>query len=135
MDFYQIFLVYFILSPLFYSCFFDRAFALDKTFFAQFLDLACCYPLQQEDGIFPGREFIETADESTSAAPTVYRAKTGKCKRAIDADRVEDSEEVDSSNFSSYKETETAILAKPISSHPPPKLKRSRIDNCGLGES
>jgi hypothetical protein len=97
--------------------------------------LVRCYPLQPEDGAFPGREFIEMADDSASAAPTSSRAEMRKQKRAIDADQVKDSEEINSSNFSSDKEIEAAIPAKPIPSRPPPKLKKSRLDNYGLGDS
>jgi hypothetical protein len=60
--------------------------------------------LQLEDGAFPGREFVKTADDSASAAPTAYCAELVKRKRAIDADRVEDLEEIDSSDFSTNKD-------------------------------
>jgi hypothetical protein len=68
-----------------------------------------------------------------SIAPTSSRAKMGKRKRTVDADRVEDSKEVDSSDFSSDKETEAAICAKPITSRPPPELKNSHLDNYFFG--
>jgi hypothetical protein len=91
----------------------------------QFLDLARSYLPQPEDDAFPGREYIEIAGDSASEAPITSQAKIGKHKRVIDSDRVEDSEELDSSDYSSEKEIGTTIPAKPISSRPPSELKRS----------
>jgi hypothetical protein len=68
-------------------------------------------------------------------APTVPHAEAGKCKRAAESDQVEDSGELDPSDDSNDKEFADAIPAKPISSHPHPEVKRSRIDNYGLDES
>jgi hypothetical protein len=84
------------------------------------------------DAAFPERDFVETANDLVSAAPTVSHVETGKCKRAADIDRVEDSEEIDSSDFSTDKEIEAAIPAKPVASRPPPKVKKSRFNNFGL---
>jgi hypothetical protein len=75
------------------------------------------------------------ANDSASAAPTASHVKIGKLKRAANIDRVEDSEEIDSSGFSTDKEIEAAIPAKLVASRPPPKVKKSRFDNFGLRES
>jgi hypothetical protein len=65
------------------------------------------------------------ADDSASAAPTASHVETSKHKRAGDAHRVEDSEEIDSAGFLPDKEIEATIPAKPISSRPPPKVKKN----------
>jgi hypothetical protein len=70
-----------------------------------------------------------------SVALIASRPKLGKHKRAVDADGVEDSEEIDSSDFSTDKDIEAAFPAKHIASRPPPELKKSRFDNYGLGDS
>jgi hypothetical protein len=48
---------------------------------------------QPEDGEYPGREFDEAPEESTSAAPTMLRTSV-KHADIEDIDRVEDSEEL-----------------------------------------
>jgi hypothetical protein len=45
-------------------------------------------------------------NDSASAAPSVSHVEQKKHKKAVDADRVEDSKEHDSYNFSSDKELE-----------------------------
>jgi hypothetical protein len=37
--------------------------------FAQVVNVARCYPPQPEDGEYPGHNFTEVLEESTSAAP------------------------------------------------------------------
>jgi hypothetical protein len=61
--------------------------------------------------------------------------ETKKCKKAIDSDRVEDSEDLDSYNFSSDGGLKTAIHAEPIDSRPPPQLRKKCLANYGLEES
>jgi hypothetical protein len=39
--------------------------------FIQIIPIARCYPLQPEDGEYPGHEFDETPEESASATPTM----------------------------------------------------------------
>jgi hypothetical protein len=60
----------------------------------QFLNLARNYPSQPEGGAFLKRDFVETADDSASAALIASHAEMGKRKRVIDFDQVEDSEEL-----------------------------------------
>jgi hypothetical protein len=36
----------------------------------QVINIARCYPPQPEDDEYPGRDFIEAPEESTSAAPS-----------------------------------------------------------------
>jgi hypothetical protein len=43
-------------------------------FLAQVIDIAYCYPPQQEGGEFPRREFAEAPEESASIAPMTSRA-------------------------------------------------------------
>jgi hypothetical protein len=38
--------------------------------FVQVVNVARCYLPQHEDGEYPGRDFTEVPDESTSAAPS-----------------------------------------------------------------
>jgi hypothetical protein len=59
--------------------------------FVQVVNVARCYPPQPEDGEYPGRDFTEVPDESTSAAPSPTRASAKK-KQVVDTDVVEDSE-------------------------------------------
>jgi hypothetical protein len=80
-------------------------------------------------------DFVEMAKDMPRAAPTAYRTKSGKRKRATEADRVKDLEEVDSSDFSTDKEIEAAFPAKPVASHPPPEVKKSQFDSYGIGDS
>jgi hypothetical protein len=61
--------------------------------------------------------------------------ETKKCNKAIDSDRVEDSEDLDSYNFSSNGGLKTAIRAEPVDSRPPPKLRKKCLVNYGLEES
>jgi hypothetical protein len=90
------------------------------TLISQFCDLARCFPLQPEGGTFPGRDFAEAVEDSTSAAPSASHVEKKKRKKAVDADRVEDSEDAGSLDFS--KEIEKAFPAEPLDSRPPPKL-------------
>jgi hypothetical protein len=100
----------------------------------QFLDIARCFPPQPEDGVFPGLKFSGTIDNSISAASTTPHTKAGKLKRAAESELV-DVEELDPLDDSNDKDFADANHAKPISSSPHPKVKRSRIDNYGLDES
>jgi hypothetical protein len=67
---------------LFYSCLFDWLFVW-KNLLVQFLDLAHSYPPQPKDGAFPGREFVEIARDSTSAAPTMSQAERGSTRGSL----------------------------------------------------
>jgi hypothetical protein len=67
---------------LFYSCLFDWLFVW-KNLLVQFLDLARSYPPQPEDSAFPKREFVETAGDSTSVAPTMSQAERGSARGSL----------------------------------------------------
>jgi hypothetical protein len=101
---------------------------------AQIIDIARCYPLQPEEGEYPGRDFVEALEESASAAPTTSRAST-KRTHVMDADRVEDSEDLDVHSPSSDDDDGAAILAKPLDSHPPPRVGKRVLPNFSLDAS
>jgi hypothetical protein len=67
--------------------------------------------------------------------PMASHVEKKKCKKVIEANRVKDSEELDSYDFLSDKDLKTVIPAKPIASCPPPGVKKNRFDNYGLDES
>jgi hypothetical protein len=90
---------------------------------------------QLEGGAFPGRDFAEAIEESTSAALTTSHIETKKRKKAIESDRVKVSEDLDSYDFSFDSGLKTAIRAEPIDSRPPPQLRKKRLANYGLKES
>jgi hypothetical protein len=84
---------------------------------AQVINVARCYLPQPEVGEYPGRDFIEAPEESTSAAPSPSRAPAMK-KKVVDADIVEDSEDLGDTHFSSGDDEDSAIPAVPLSSRP-----------------
>jgi hypothetical protein len=92
-------------------------------------------PPQPKGSAFWGRNFAEAIEESTSAAPMTSHIETKKCKKAIGSDRVEDSDDLDSYDFSSDGGLKIAIRMEPIDSRPPPQLKKKRLANYGLEES
>jgi hypothetical protein len=106
----------------------------DGTCFVQIIKIARCYPPPPEDGEYPGREFVETPEESASAAPTTSRALT-KCADVRDVVRVEDSEELGARSPSSGDDDVTAIPAKPLVSRPPPRAGKKVLPNFGLDAS
>jgi hypothetical protein len=67
-------------------------------------------------GEYPGHDFIEVPEGSTSAAPSPSRAL--KKKRQV-ADVVEDSEDLDDTHFTSGDEGDSVIPVAPLSSRPP----------------
>jgi hypothetical protein len=96
---------------------------------AQVLDMARCYPPEPEMGEYPGRDFTEVLEGSTSAAPSPPRAP----KRQRIADVVEDSEDPDDTHFTSGDDDNSAIPASPLSRCPPLRtekkiLPKFRID-------
>jgi hypothetical protein len=58
-----------------------------------------------------------------------------KRKKAIELDRVEDSEDLDGYNFSSDGDDDIAIPVKPLASRPPPQPRKKGLPNFGLKES
>jgi hypothetical protein len=66
-------------------------------------------------GEYPGRDFTEVPEGSTSAAPSPPRAP----KKQLIADVVEDSEDLDDAHLTSGDDDDSTIPAMPLSSHPP----------------
>jgi hypothetical protein len=56
---------------------------IQTTLFAQFLDLAHCFPPQPEGGAFPRRDFAEAVEDSTSAAPSASHVEKKKNVRKL----------------------------------------------------
>jgi hypothetical protein len=86
--------------------------------FVQVVNVAQCYPPQPEGGEYPGRDFTEVLEESTSAAPSPSRASTKK-KQVVETDIVKDSEDFGDTHFSSGDDDDSVIPAKPLDSCPP----------------
>jgi hypothetical protein len=101
---------------------------------AQVINIARCYPPQPEVGEYPGRDFIEAPKESTSAAPSPSRAPATK-KKVVDANIVEDLEDIGDTHFSSGDDEDSAIPIVPLSSHPPLRLGKKILPNFGLDAS
>jgi hypothetical protein len=101
---------------------------------AQVVNIAQCYPPQPEVGEYPGRDFIEVLEESTSAAPSPSRAPATK-KKVVDTEIVEDSEDLGDTHFSSGDDDDSAIPATPLSSHPPLRLGKKILPKFGLDAS
>jgi hypothetical protein len=99
---------------------------------AQVINVARCYPPQPEDGEYPGHDFIEAPEESTSAAPSPSRAS--KKKKQV-ADVVDDSEDLDDTHFSSGDHDDSAIPAKPLDSRPPLRPEKKILLKFGLDAS
>jgi hypothetical protein len=80
-------------------------------------------------GEYPGRDFTEMPEGSTSAAPSPSRAP----KKQRIANVVKDSEDFDDTHFTSGDDGNSAIPASPLSCRPPPRtekkiLPKFRID-------
>jgi hypothetical protein len=101
---------------------------------AQIINIAQCYPPQSEEGEYPRHDFVEALEESVSAALTTSCALT-KRTHVADADRVEDSEDLDVHSPSSDGDDGAAILAKPLDSCPPPRAGKRTLPNFGLDAS
>jgi hypothetical protein len=86
--------------------------------FTQVINVAQCYPPQPEDGEYPGRDFTEAREESTSAAPSPSRTSTKK-KKIVDTDIIKDSEDLGDTHFSCGDDDDSVIPAKPLDSCPP----------------
>jgi hypothetical protein len=101
---------------------------------AQVVNIARCYPPQPEDSEYPGRDFIEVPEESTSAAPSPSRAST-KRKQVVDTEIVEDSEDFGDTHFSSGDDDDSVIPAKPLDSRPPLRVGKKILPKFGLDAS
>jgi hypothetical protein len=82
-------------------------------------------------GEYPGRDFTEVPEGSTSAAPSPPRAP----KRQRIADVVEDSEDLDDAHFTSGDDGNSAIPASPLSRHPPPRIEKKILPKFGINAS
>jgi hypothetical protein len=102
--------------------------------FVQVANVARCYPPQPEDGEYPGRDFIEVPEESTSAAPSLSRASTKK-KQVVETDIVKDSEDLGDTPFSSGDDDDSVIPAKPLDSRPPLRVGKKILPKFGLDTS
>jgi hypothetical protein len=102
--------------------------------FVQVVNVARCYPPQPEDGEYPGRDFTEVPEESTSAAPSPSRA-SGKKKQVVDTDIVKDSEDLGDTHFSSSDDGDSVIPAKPLDSRPPLRVGKKILPKFGLDTS
>jgi hypothetical protein len=83
-------------------------------------------------GEYPGRDFIEVPEESTSATPSPSRVS--KKKKQV-ADVIEDSEDLDDTHFSSSDDDDSVIPAAPLSSRPPLRLGKKILPKFGLDAS
>jgi hypothetical protein len=101
---------------------------------AQVVNIARCYLPQPEDGEYPGRDFIEVPEESTSAAPSLSRAPEKK-KRVADTDIVEDLEDLGDTHFSSGDDDDSVIPAEPLDSRPPLQAGKKILPKFSLDAS
>jgi hypothetical protein len=101
---------------------------------AQVFNIARCYLPQPEVGEYPGRDFIDVPEESTSAAPSPSRALAKK-KKVVDTDIVEDSEDLGDTHFSSGDDDDSLIPTAPLDSHPPLRLGKKILPKFGLDAS
>jgi hypothetical protein len=97
----------------------------------QVIDIARCYPPQPEMGEYPGRDFTEVLEGSTSAAPSQPRAP----KRQRIADVVKDSEDPEDTHFTSGDDNNSAIPALPLSRRPPPRTEKKTLPKFGIDAS
>jgi hypothetical protein len=81
-------------------------------------------------GEYPGRDFTEVPEGSTSAAPLPPRAP----KKQLIADVVEDSEDLDDAHLTSGDD-DSAIPAMPLSSHPPLRVGKRALPKFGIDAS
>jgi hypothetical protein len=102
--------------------------------FAQVVNIARCYPPQPKDGEYPGRDFIEVSEESTSAAPSPSRAPAKK-KKVVDTDIIGDSKDLGDTHFSSGDDDDSVIPAVPLDNRPPLRLGKKILLKFGLDAS
>jgi hypothetical protein len=82
-------------------------------------------------GEYPGWDFAEVPEGSTSIAPSPPRAP----KRQRVADVVDDSEDLDDTHFSSGDNDNSAILVSPLSRRPPPRTEKKIVPKFGIDAS
>jgi hypothetical protein len=79
--------------------------------------------------------FLETMEESTSVALAMSHIEKKKHKRALESDRVKDSDNLNSNDFSSDEAHEKAIQVEPLDCCPLAQNRKNRLPNFGLEES
>jgi hypothetical protein len=82
-------------------------------------------------GEYPGHDFTEVPEGSTSAAPSPPRAP----KKQLIADVVEDSEDLDDAHLTSGDDDDSAIPVMPLSSHPPLRVGKRGLPKFGIDAS
>jgi hypothetical protein len=82
-------------------------------------------------GEYPGRDFTEVLEGSTSAAPSPPRAS----KKQQIVDVIEDSEDLEDTHFTSGDDDDSAIPAAPLSSRPPLRLGKKTLPKFGIDAS
>jgi hypothetical protein len=82
-------------------------------------------------GEYPGRDFTEVPEGSTSAAPSPPRAP----KKQLITDIVEDLEDLDDTHLTSGDDDDSAIPAVPLSSRPPLRVGKKALPKFGIDAS
>jgi hypothetical protein len=82
-------------------------------------------------GEYPGHDFAEVPEGSTSTTPSPPRAS----KRQRIADVVEDSEDLDDTHFTSGDDGNNAIPASPLNLRPPPQTEKKVLPKFGIDAS
>jgi hypothetical protein len=82
-------------------------------------------------GEYPGRDFTEVPEGSTSAAPSPPRIP----KRQRIADIVDDSEDLDDIHFTSGDDDNSAIPASPLSRRPPSRTEKKILPKFRINAS
>jgi hypothetical protein len=82
-------------------------------------------------GEYPGCDFTEVPEGSTSAAPSPPRA----LKKQLIADVIEDSEDLDDAHLTSGDDDDSAIPVMPLSSRPPLRVGKRDLPKFGIDAS
>jgi hypothetical protein len=82
-------------------------------------------------GEYPGRDFTEVPEGSTSAAPSPPRAP----KKQRIADVVEDSEDFDDTHFTLGDDGNSVIPVAPLSCRPPLRIGKKTLPKFGIDAS
>jgi hypothetical protein len=82
-------------------------------------------------GEYPGCDFTEVPEGSTSAAPSPSRAP----KKQLIADVVEDSKDLDDAHLTSGDDDDSVIPVMPLSSRPPLRVGRKVLPKFGIDAS
>jgi hypothetical protein len=82
-------------------------------------------------GEYPGRDFTEVLEGSTSTAPSPPRAPN----KQLIADVIEDSEDLDDAHLTSGDDDDSAIPVMPLSSCPPLRVGKRALLKFGIDAS